>query len=87
MLDTAPEITGEALKTWHDLGPLNIHEIRENTNCFDSFKEHCYDEQIINHLSFYGEKHIGTNEFWGVIRKVNTFANIIYEGQFFKGKA
>ncbi len=46
MLDNPPEITGEALKAWHDLGPLLISEIKKNTACFDEFEEdkHCYDE-------------------------------------------
>ena len=29
MLDETPEITGNALKTWHELGPLTISEIKK----------------------------------------------------------
>ena len=48
MLDTTPEITGYALETWKQLGPLSVHQIKENTKCFDNFEEdkHCYDEEI-----------------------------------------
>jgi hypothetical protein len=35
MLDEEPEITGDALKTWHELGPLTISEIKKNTTLFD----------------------------------------------------